>query len=359
MPALPGPNYELGVRFGYSNNSMSHSFQFKIEQADSGRRLDEFFAARFGGLSRMRIANLIEAGACLVNGAVARAGYHVLAGDAVDVTFDDGAPTSMTPEPIPLEIVYEDEHLITVVKAAGMLVHPTLGVKTGTLANALAYHLNKTRIDDGGWTIECLASAPASAIDLQSVARPGIVHRLDRATSGLMVIAKTPRALAVLSRHFRKRLVQKGYRALVNGVVEEESGSISAPIGRDPDLRPRWRVRQGGRHAETKFKVIERMTGATLLELEPVTGRTNQLRIHCAHIGHAIVGDEMYSNLKGLVPEDQSPVPQAAMEVTQRDMRLCLHASSLAFHHPVNGGWMEFASPLPVDIVSIVDRYCE
>lgn len=147
---------------------MSHLFQFKIEQPDAGRRLDEFFASRFGSLSRMRIANLIEAGACLVNGAVARAGYHILAGDAIDVSFDDGAPTSMSPEPIPLEVIYEDEHLIVVVKPAGMLVHPTLSVKTGTLANALAYHLNKSRIEDGGWTIEDLAFGRPEPIDPRS-----------------------------------------------------------------------------------------------------------------------------------------------------------------------------------------------
>ena len=317
MPALP---------------RMSHSFQFTIEQTDAGRRLDEFLASRFGSLSRMRIANVIEAGACQINGDHARAGYRLAAGDALDVSFDEGAPTAMTPEPIPLEVIYEDDQVIVVVKPAGMLVHPTLSVKSGTLANALAYHLNKLRIEGGRWTI-----APASTgIDSESVVRPGMVHRLDRSTSGLIVLAKTPRALTVLSRHFRKRLVEKRYVALVEGGVEEEAGSISAPIGRDPDQRPRWRVMDGGRHAETKFRVLERMAQATLLELEPVTGRTNQLRIHCAHIGHPIIGDEMYGN---------------SMET-----RLCLHAASLAFHHPVGGEWMEFTSPMPDEFKSIVDQ---
>jgi 23S rRNA pseudouridine1911/1915/1917 synthase len=339
---------------------MSHSFQFQIEQPDEGQRLDEFFASRFGSLSRMRIANLIEAGACVVNGAVARAGYHMLAGDAVDVSFDDGAPTAMSPEPIPLEVVHEDEHVIVVVKPAGMLVHPTMSVKTGTLANALAYHLNKSRIEEGRWSMEDLAKGRPESIDPRSsilesqpVTRPGMVHRLDRATSGLIVIAKTPRALTVLSRHFRKRLVEKRYLALVSGNVEEEAGSIRAPIGRDPDHLPRWRVMESGKSAETRFKVLERMARATLLELEPVTGRTNQLRIHCAHIGHPIIGDEMHGNCESRIADCESEAHP------QYEIRLCLHAWSLAFHHPAGGEWTEFTSPLPADVIRFVDQFRE
>jgi 23S rRNA pseudouridine1911/1915/1917 synthase len=349
---------------------MSHSFQFQIELPDAGQRLDEFFASRFGSLSRMRIANLIEGGACLVNGAVGRAGYRILTGDSVEVSFDDGAPTAMSPEPIPLEVIHEDEHIIVVVKPAGMLVHPTMSVKTGTLANALAYHLNKSRIEDGGWRMEELALGSPESLDprssilnRQAVTRPGMVHRLDRATSGLIVIAKAPRALTVLSRHFRRRLVEKRYLAWVRGNVEEEAGSISAPIGRDADQRPRWRVMESGKSAETRFKVLERMRRATLLELEPVTGRTNQLRIHCAHIGHPIVGDDMHGDCEsrvsnfGLKREVHSETQQSAIRNPQFEIRLCLHASRLAFHHPTGGEWMEFASPLPADIIGFVDQF--
>jgi len=327
---------------------MTNSFQFRIEQPDARQRLDEFLASRFGGLSRMRIANLIEAGACLVNGEDSRAGYRVVLGDAVEISFEDGAPTAMSAEPIALETIHEDEHLILVVKPAGMLVHPTMSVKTGTLANALAYHLNRSRIEDGGWGIENLDKSidPRSSIlNPLPVIRPGIVHRLDRATSGLMAIAKTPRALAVLSRHFRKRLVEKRYLALVQGTVQEDFASINAPIGRDPDRRPRWGVMEGGKPAETRFRVLERLGGATFLELQPVTGRTNQLRIHCAHVEHPIVGDEMHGNC-GLEPQ-----PQRAA------IRLCLHAWKLSFHHPATGQWMKFASPIPADITAIIERY--
>lgn len=351
---------------------MSHSFQFSIDQSDEGQRLDEFFASRFGSLSRMRIANLIEAGACLVNGAVGRAGYRILAGDSIEVSFDDGAPTSMSPEPIPLEVIHEDEHLIVVVKPAGLLVHPTMSVKTGTLANALAYHLNRTTIEVGGWTIEDLAlrlpasSDPRSSIldprtsvlNSQPVIRPGLVHRLDRATSGLMVIAKTPRALAVLSRHFRKRLVEKRYLAWVRGTVEQETGVIIAPIGRDPDARPRWRVIDSGKPAETRFTVLEKMPSVTLLELEPVTGRTNQLRIHCAHIGHPVVGDDMHGNFTlpisdcRLNTEVQREANQFGIRDSKSEMRLCLHAWKLAFHHPASGEWLEFKTSVPDDILT-------
>jgi len=340
---------------------MTEALRIQIDERDAGSRVDEFCASRFGNLSRMRIANLIEAGACLVNGDVGRAGYRLAAGDLVEAAFDDGAPTSMSPENIPLEIVFEDDQIVVVVKPTGMLVHPTKSVKSGTLANALAYHLNRSRIEDGGSRIEktelragdsrfsildsqsSIFDSQSSILDSQSFIRPGLVHRLDRATSGLMVIAKTPRALMVLSKHFRKRLVEKRYVALVHGEVETDAGSISAPIGRDADERPQWRVMEEGKQAETRFKVLDRLLGATLLELEPVTGRTNQLRIHCAHIGHPIVGDEVHCGLR---------IEDCGLE--QSVKRLCLHAARLAFHHPVSGEWMDLGSSMPDDFRAIV-----
>ena len=302
---------------------MSKPIQFYIDERDAGCRVDEFCASRYGALSRMRIANLIEAGGCLVNGAPARRGYRLSAGDLLVADFENGAPGAMHPDPIALEVVYEDEQIIVVVKPPGMLVHPTIGVKTGTLANALSYHLNKSRLENRGLNVD----AESLVSDSRSVIRPGLVHRLDRATSGLMVIAKTARSLTTLSRHFRRRLVEKRYIALVHGLVKSDSGAIEAPIGRDPEAQPHWRVMEGGKPAETRFNVLKRNRMTTLLELEPVTGRTNQLRIHCAHIGHAIVGDDLHGNLELRMPN-----------------RLCLHACKLAFHHPVSGEWMEFSS---------------
>ncbi|MEK6286694.1 MAG: RluA family pseudouridine synthase [Acidobacteriota bacterium] len=350
----------------------SNSFQFQIEQRDAGQRLDEFLASRFGSLSRMRIANLIKGGAGLVNGAVGRAGYRILTGDSVEMAFNEGAPTAMSAEPIPLEVIHEDDHVIVVVKAAGMLVHPTLSVKTGTLANALAYHLNYgSGFRVPGSELEPNAEPgtlnpeppPFPDGERHSLIRPGMVHRLDRATSGLIVIAKTAHALTVLSRHFRKRLVEKRYVALVRGDVEADAGSINAPIGRDPDQQPRWRVIETGKPAETRFTVLDRLRRTTLLELEPVTGRTNQLRIHCAHIGHPIVGDEMHDDCGLRIADcelsgqkNQGDERESAILNPQFAMRLCLHAWKLAFHHPASGEWMEFTTPVPEDIAATIKR---
>jgi 23S rRNA pseudouridine1911/1915/1917 synthase len=353
---------------------MLRSYQFRIEQPDARQRLDEFLASRFGSLSRMRIANLIEAGACFVNGGAERAGYRIVVGDAIEISLDEGAPTSMFPEPIPLDVVHEDDQLIVVVKPAGMLVHPTMSVKSGTLANALAYLLNPavnpagnqpgnrsenegrgSKIENSEASSSEMISPQSSILSSQSVTRPGLVHRLDRATSGLIVVAKTPRALTILSRHFRKHLVEKRYLALVRGNVDQGVGSITAPIGRDADHLPHWRVMEDGKPAETRFKVIERLDRATLLELEPVTGRTNQLRIHCAHMGHPIVGDEMHGDC-GLGSKAK-PVAESEIRTPQSAIRLCLHAWKLAFHHPANGDWINLSSPMPQDIAEIIKRY--
>jgi 23S rRNA pseudouridine1911/1915/1917 synthase len=332
--------------------------EFQVGGESEGQRLDDFLAERVGTLSRMHIAGLLARGACAVNGAEARAGRRVREGDAVEVSGVEEVLNSMTPERAPLEVTHEDEHVIVVVKPSGQLVHPTRGVKSGTLANALAYHLNRFRISDFGMRIEdsdALIShpsephdprstnqqpeirnpkskSPQSEISIpQSFIRPGLVHRLDRDTSGLMVVAKTQSALSRLSQHFQRRLVEKRYAAVVAGRVEREELTVDAPIGRDEEARPRWLVTESGRQAETRLRVIERRGARTLVELEPVTGRTNQLRIHCAHVGHAVVGDELYSG--------------------EPHSRLCLHASRLAFRHPATNEWMEFRSHVPGDVL--------
>lgn len=191
-----------------------------------------------------------------------------------------------------------------------MLVHPTLGVKSGTLLNALTYHLNKNQDEN--------------------FIRPGLVHRLDRATSGLMVIAKTQLALSRLSNHFRRKLVKKIYLAVVDGVIVKNKLKISVPIGRDETTQPRWRVIENGKEAETHLRVLERKEDLTLVELTPITGRTNQLRIHCAYIGHPIVGDDWYGG--------------------SMFKRLCLHAARLSFFHPVSNEENDFESHLPCEI---------
>lgn len=297
----------------------------RVEDGGTGRRLDEFLAGRLSGLSRMHIAGLLARGACRVNGEAAHAGRRVCAGDVVEVESAGGVPNSMTPEPMPLEVVQEDEHLIVVVKPSGVLVHPTLGVKRGTLANALSYHLNRELIDESRADENPIPSGAAFI-------RPGIVHRLDRDTSGLMVVAKTQSALSRLTQHFQRRLVEKRYVAVVGGLLEEDELTIEAPVGREEGARPPWGVMESGKPAETRLRVEERGSRRTLVGLEPLTGRTNQLRIHCAHLGHAIVGDVLYAG-----------EPHA---------RLCLHAAQLAFRHPATNEWVEFASEAPSDLLS-------
>jgi 23S rRNA pseudouridine1911/1915/1917 synthase len=292
---------------------MEQTTQFHVGEESLGRRLDEFLADCLFRLSRMHIASLLARGACAVNGEAANAGRRLQTGDVVEVEASGEVSNSMTPEPVPLEVVYEDAHIIVVVKPAGVLVHPTLGVKRGTLANALAYHLNRTRIQ-------------------QSFVRPGLVHRLDRDTSGLLVVAKTQAALSRLSQHFQRRLVEKRYLAVVAGRVESDERTFNAPIGRDESVRPAWRVSESGKTAETRLRVLERSARRTLVELEPVTGRTNQLRIHCAYAGHPIVGDRLYNG--------------------EEHTRLCLHAARLAFRHPATNAWAEFSSAPPPEVLS-------
>jgi len=306
--------------------------QLKVSDEESGKRLDEFLAVRLGWISRMRIARLISQGLCVVNSVPKEAGMRVFGGDLVEVEDLNTGPSAMTPEQIPLNISYEDDDMMVVVKPAGMLVHPTLGVKTGTLSNALAFHLNREFYSVLPEKSEGTAFAP-------SLVRPGIVHRLDRATSGLLVIAKTQHALAVLSRHFRRGLVKKRYLALVRGRIDADEGSIVAPIGRDPARRPHWGVMDQGKHAETKWGVLGRAQEMTLVELEPVAGRTNQLRIHMAYIGHPIVGDQLYGTA--------APVADG-----QESERLLLHAWRLAFHHPETGERREFISGPPEELSS-------
>lgn len=313
---------------------MENLLKFCVSAEMANRRLDRLLWTQLSGLSRMRITSLLAAGACTVNRAVVAAGgYHVRTGDLVEVKLSDITPTAMTPEPLEFEIIHEDDYLLVVVKPAGMLVHPTRGVKSGTLINGISYHLNRLLIEErAASSVE--PQKPTFFFSSASEAvRPGMVHRLDQATSGLMVIAKEQRALTRLSDHFRRRLVAKRYLALVRGCVAEDDASISAPIDRDPEAHPKWRVMEGGKPSETRLRVLERTSGMTYVELEPVTGRTNQLRIHCAHRGHPIVGDEWYG--------------------TSEKGRLCLHAAHLAFHHPAGGEWVEFTSPLPAEIGKI------
>ena len=291
-------------------------FQFQIEENLYKNRLDKFLYEQIPSVSRMYLKYLITAGKCVVNGKIENRGYHLQAGDSVEIEIDLREQIEMLPENIPLKIVFEDEELLVVDKPTGMLAHPTKGVRCGTLLNAITYYLN---FDE------------QSKSKTERLIRAGLVHRLDKNTSGLMVIAKNPRSHRVLCSHFQRKLVEKKYFAVVEGIVEEDFGTINAPIGRNAEEKF-WYISslEDGKHAESIFRVIRRKADTTLLELEPVTGRTNQLRLHCAHIGHAIIGDDKYGG--------------------REFSRLCLHAAKLSFWHPNGNIWLEFESDLPEEM---------
>ncbi len=264
----------------------------------------------------MYLRRVVRDEKCEVNGRLENVGFRIRAGDFLEVEIDPARENSMRPENVPLDIVYEDEHLVVVNKPSGMLVHPTNSDKNGTLLNALSFYLNA----------ECGSSSDSAfLIPHSAFIRPGLVHRLDKQTSGLIVIAKSTRMHRSLSRLFQRKYVEKKYLSLVDGVVEKDEGTIVASIGRFADQK-RWDLKEGGKYAETRYRVLERNADTTLLELEPVTGRTNQLRIHCASIGHPIVGD----------------VSRGGREFE----RLCLHAWKLSFQHPVTREAATFSSSI-------------
>jgi 23S rRNA pseudouridine1911/1915/1917 synthase len=289
------------------DNEQITKLTFEIDAAANKQKLGDYLFDNMRDLSKMYLRELIKTGKCEVNGTHVNSGYRLRESDFVEIEADLSRGTAMRPENITLDIVFEDPELIVVNKPAGMLVHPSHRENSGTMLNALSFYLNAN-----------------SSI----LIRPGLPHRLDKQTSGLIVIVKTARAHRILSGHFMKKRVEKLYLALVDGMVKANEGSMNAPIGRFAELKY-WGVKDGGKLSETKFRVRERFAETTLLELEPVTGRTNQLRIHCQMIGHPIVGDTLRGG--------------------REFSRLCLHAWRLAFPHPSNGERMEFQADIPED----------
>ncbi len=307
---------------------LSFEFSYDEELPPKVRppRLDEFIARELPKISLTRIRRLIADGDVRVNGVVSLKGARLKRHDQVAVKIFAAEKSAATPEPIPLDILYEDADLIVVNKPVDLLVHPSNSEKSGTLLNGLAYYF---------WEQQGAA------------VRPGLVHRLDRNTSGVIVIAKTPRAHRTLSKHFRERWVKKFYLALVSGVVAQDSGEIDAPIGSDATKWPHWCVLpldQGGRAAQTRYRVKQRFGQHTLLELEPLTGRTHQLRIHCQLLGHPIVGDPHYHN--GIDP----------LTIQQRLKHHLLHAARLVFKHPATGQELDLQAPLPAPMRQIIEE---
>ena len=305
------------------------SLTFKIGPDDVGVRLDAFLASQIAGWSRARLQRLIDAEDVLVNGKLSKPSYKLREHDELEVELITPVTTSFTPEAIPIEIVYEDETLVVVNKPAGLVVHPAAGIQSGTLANALAHHFQQLPNASG--------------------VRPGIVHRLDRDTSGLLVVAKTEAALENLSDQFRARSVYKLYAALVHGRVQTDTGKIDQPLARDRSNRTRMAVVRGGRSALSLYRVNRRFHRFTLLDVELKTGRTHQIRVHLAWLKHPVVGDETYGG--GRDNSIQNPKLKSQIRNLGRQF---LHAEKLAFTHPVTAARVEFHSPLPPELSSLL-----
>jgi len=312
-----------------AEGSDHESLTFRIGPDDVGVRLDAFLASQIEGWSRARLQRLIESEDVLVNGKVSKPSYKLREHDELEVELISPATTSFTPEAIPIEIVYEDDTLVVVNKPAGLVVHPAAGTHSGTLANALAYHFQQ------------LPNATS--------VRPGIVHRLDRDTSGLLVVAKTEAALENLSDQFRARTVYKSYAALVHGRVSSDSGKIEEPLARDPSNRTRMAVVRGGRSALSLYRVNRRFNRFTLLDVELKTGRTHQIRVHLAWLKHPVVGDETYGGGR------DNTIQDAKLKSLIRNLgRHFLHAEKLAFEHPATSERVKFESPLPPDLSNLL-----
>ena len=293
----------------------------------SKARLDKFLAEQVPELSRSEIQRLIASGQVTVDGEPAKPSHKVRMGEEVVVLVPAEESTEVLPEAIPLEIVYEDQVLLVVDKPAGMVVHPAPGHSGGTLVNALLAHCPE------------LASGEDD--------RPGIVHRLDRDTSGLILVAKNEKARRALQRQFKERQVHKAYLALLDGHLYPAWGRIEAAVGRDPNHRQRMSVQTGGREAITEYHVLEQFAHPvgpaagdyTLVEAEPLTGRTHQIRVHVASIGHPVVGDGIYGRRRTSLPVS----------------RQFLHARRLGFKHPSTGQRLELEAPLPEELATVLD----
>jgi 23S rRNA pseudouridine1911/1915/1917 synthase len=304
---------------------------FVAGDAATGQRLDAFLAENIEGWSRSRIQRLIEGGDVLVNGAAVKASYKLRGGDEVEVELTEAPAAVFEPENIPLDIVYEDEYLAVINKPAGMVVHPGAGVPSGTLANAIAWHFSidhKDGVRDD---------------------RVGIVHRLDKDTSGLIVVAKDEQTHEALGEQFRLRQVYKSYVALVHGSPRENSGTIDRPIARDRWHRTKMTTAANGRAALSKWKVRQRLEKFALLDVEIKTGRTHQIRVHLASINHPVVGDALYNEGR-----DNTIADVEIKRAVEALGRFFLHAQRLAFTHPVTRKRFDLTAPLPAELEKIL-----
>jgi len=314
------------------------AFSIRVKPSDEDKRLDVLLASLLTDCTRTFVAGLIIDEHVRVDGQPKKPGYRVKSGQKISGVIPPPVPVEFKPEPIPIDILYEDDHIVVVNKQPGLVVHPAPGHFSGTLVNGLLYHCPNL----GG---------------IGGELRPGIVHRLDKDTSGTLVVAKHAAAHTNLSRQFKSRKVKKEYLALVHGNMKSPTGSIKLPIGRHPVDRKRMStVSPRGRTAETEWKTSEQFQGFALLEVNLKTGRTHQIRVHCSALHHPIVGDKVYGprKLEKTIARDH-PQSDKVLQVLKSVNRQMLHAWRLSFTHPHSAKTMSLESPLPQDMARLID----
>lgn len=302
-----------------------------VERPEAGQRIDVFLSQKTG-ITRSQIQKLIESGCVSMAGTAVSRSYRVKPDDIFALSISAQETGALVPEPIPIELLHKDAYIVVVDKPAGMVVYPAAGHSRGTLMNAIAYHAEKLAATGGPL-------------------RPGVVHRLDKDTSGVMVVALDDAAYYNLVNQFRERTITRRYIALVYGNLKNDTGEIAFPIGRSESDRKKMstRTRRKGKEAVTRWKVLKRFGCATLIEARLGTGRTHQIRVHCASIGHPVMGDKAYGK-------------KIELEIKKKRMlvlRQMLHAETLGFHHPATGEYVEFSSPVPADMRGILDILSE
>ena len=314
----------------------SEPVELTVEAAEAGHRLDALLACRFPDYSRVYLRRVISAGGVKVDGRGSKPAYRLKAGQQVSVVLPEIPREAPRPENIPLEILYQDEHVVVVNKPPGMVVHPARGHWSGTLASALQFHFGPTLSTTGG------------------LSRPGIVHRLDRDTSGVILVARNDRAHSKLAEQFADRSIEKEYFALVIGCPERDRDCIDCPIGFHPHVRPMMAIRRDhpeSRPAQTFYEVLERFDGFAAVKLQPKTGRTHQIRVHLHHIGCPVLCDRQYGGRSRITRGEIRRDPTDATVLLERQ---ALHARRLRFLHPATGEPVEVTAPLPDDIVAVL-----
>ena len=335
-----------------SNNN--ETLNFNVDPENFGIRLDIFLSENIESWSRSRLKKLVDDGDVLVNGRAIKSSYKLRENDEISVELTQQDEDGFEPEEIPIEIVFEDDYLAVINKPAGMVVHPGAGVPNGTLANAIAWHfkfqISDFKARDRNTDIDIQDSKkqirnPKSKIQN----RVGIVHRLDKNTSGLIVVAKNELTHEKLAAQFHDRRVQKSYVALVHGFVRKLTGKIDEPIARDRSNRVKMAVEKNGRNAVSIYKVRQRFEKFSLVDVNIKTGRTHQIRVHLSHINHPIIGDETYNAGR------DNQIPDAQLRKAIREMnRFFLHAEKLSFTHPVTKELMDFSQPMPDELTNLL-----